>query len=130
VIFENKEIKVKNQEAVMLIKLSMVDDNAFKCAICGRYREVHKTFDKGRVFYLKHTFLLKMEEGDSLSEHLLKMTDIHDKLLAIGREVMEYNVVVVTLKSIPPSFEKCVETLNVAPESTDIYFEKLCIESR
>jgi hypothetical protein len=78
----------------------------------------------------KTNHILKMEEGDSLSEHLLKIIDIHDKLLAIGREVMEYDVVVVTLKSIPPSFEKCVETLNVAPESTDMYFEKLCIESR
>jgi hypothetical protein len=43
-----------------------------------------QTSDKGRAFYLKNMLLsMQMEEGESISEHLLKLKDIRDQLLSI-----------------------------------------------
>lgn len=54
------------------------------------------------------------------------MKDIGDQLLAIGIDVNEEYMVVITLKFLPPSFENFVEILNITFEMTDTTFEKLC----
>jgi hypothetical protein len=56
---------------------------------------------------------MKMDKGDSISNHLLKLKDIHDQFLALGREVGEEDMVDVALKSLPQSFEHFVETIHL-----------------
>jgi hypothetical protein len=44
---------------------------------------------------------MKMDEGDSISEHLLKLKEIDVQFLAIGRKVAKQDMVVITLKGLP-----------------------------
>jgi hypothetical protein len=48
---------------------------------------MHETSDKGRAFFLKNMlFSIKMEEFDSLQDHLLKIKDIRDQLKSIDKD--------------------------------------------
>ena len=62
----------------------------------------------------------------SLQEHLLKIKDIKDHLEAIGHAIEEEDMVVITLKSLPSSYEHFIETLNITATNVDIKFPKLC----
>jgi hypothetical protein len=50
----------------------------------------------------------------------LKLKVIQDQLLAIGREVIKEDLLLIILKSLPPSFEYFVEMLHVTSMSTII----------
>ena len=67
-----------------------------------------------------------MDEHVSLQEHLNKIKDIRDQLEAIGRTMEEEDLVVITLKSLPPSYEHFIETLNITATNVDIKFPDLC----
>jgi hypothetical protein len=69
------------------------------CGHCMRRRI------KGGLYLL---FFMKLAEGDTISDHLLKL----DKLFAIRKEVGKDDMVVVTLGHLPRSFQHFVETLN------------------
>jgi hypothetical protein len=85
---------VKNQEGVMLIKLSVTNkkllevqdgDDAF--LMWGNLLKMHETSNKGRLFFLKNMlFSIKMDKIDSLLDRLLKIKDIrvtNKKLLKV-----------------------------------------------
>jgi hypothetical protein len=84
----------KNREVVMLIKLSVtnemlpeVQDGNDAFVMWGNLWKMHETSNKGRVFFLKNMlFSIKMEEFDSLQDHLLKIKDIRDQLKSIERQ--------------------------------------------
>ena len=62
----------------------------------------------------------------SLQEHLTKIKDIRDQLEAIGRKMEEEDMVVITLKSLPSSYEHFIETLNITSTNVDLKFPELC----
>ena len=66
-----------------------------------------------------------MDEHMSLQEHLLKIKDIEDQLEAIGHAIKEEDMVVITLKSLPSSYEHFIETLNITAANFDLKFPKL-----
>jgi hypothetical protein len=74
----------QDREAVMLIKLSVTDEmlpevqnGKTVAAIWKQLKETHEISDKGQAFFLKNMlFSIKMSEGASLQEHLLKIKDI------------------------------------------------------
>ena len=76
----------QNIEAVMLLKLSMTNEMLPEiqtgknfAAIWKHLKELHKTSDKSRAFFLKNMlFSIMMSEGASLQEHLLKIKDIRE----------------------------------------------------
>jgi hypothetical protein len=82
----------KNGEAVMLIKLSVMDemlpevqtgDDAF--TNWQTLQNLHEIINKHRAFFWKNIlFSIKMEEDDSLPYHLLKIKDIRDQLKSKG----------------------------------------------
>eukprot|EP00253_Pinus_taeda_P009126 PITA_09126 len=124
----------RNREAVMLLKLSVTDDQlpqipSGKTAaeIWQQLKELHETSDKSRAFFLKNKlFSIMMDEHMSLQEHLNKIKDIRDQLEAIGRTMEEEDIVVITLKSLPQSYEHFIETLNITATSVDLKFPELC----
>jgi hypothetical protein len=71
---------VKNQEVVMLIKLSMMNEMLPQVqngndtfVMWGNLQDTHETLDKSRAFFLKNMlFSIKMDEFDS-EDHLLKI---------------------------------------------------------
>lgn len=83
---------VKNREVVMLIKLSVTDDQlpqvpTGKTAkeIWDLLKDLHETSDKSRAFFLKKMlFSIMMDEKSSIQAHLTKIKDICDQLEAIG----------------------------------------------
>eukprot|EP00253_Pinus_taeda_P004299 PITA_04299 len=124
----------RNREAVMLLKLSVADDQlpqipSGKTAaeIWQLLKDLHETSDKSRAFFLKNQlFSIMMDEHISLQEHLNKIKDIRDQLEAIGRTMEEEDLVVITLKSLPPSYEHFIETLNITATNVDLKFPDLC----
>eukprot|EP00253_Pinus_taeda_P007025 PITA_07025 len=124
----------RNREAVMLLKLSVADDQlpqipSGKTAveIWQQLKELHETSDKSRAFFLKNQlFSIMMDEHMSLQEHLNKIKDIRDQLEAIGRTMEEEDLVVITLKSLPQSYEHFIETLNITTTNVDLKFPELC----
>jgi hypothetical protein len=87
----------QDREAVMLIKLSVTDEmlpevqnGKTAATIWKQFKETHEISDKGQAFFLKNMlFLIKMSDGASLQEHLLKIKDIREQLEAIGRKMAE-----------------------------------------
>ena len=67
-----------------------------------------------------------MDEYMCLQEHLLKIKDIRDQLETIGRTMEEEDMVVITLKSLPPSYEHFIETINIIATNVDLKFPNLC----
>ena len=105
---EQDKFDDRNREAVMLLKLSVIDDQlpqipSGKSAVeIWKYlKELHETSDKSQAFFLKNQlFSIMMDERMSL-EHLTKIKDIRNQLEAIGRKMEEEDMVVITLKSLP-----------------------------
>lgn len=64
---------------------------------------------------------MEKEEGDSISDHLLKLRHLRP-VVDLCKEVDTEDLVAILLKSLHPSFKNFVETLNVIYESTDITF--------
>jgi hypothetical protein len=95
--------------------------------IWTRLKDFHETLDKGRAFFLKNMLvLMMMDEHASLQEHLLKIKDIREQLMGIGREVDEEDMVVFTLKSLPYAYEHFIKALNITSRNVDLNFDELC----
>lgn len=130
---EQTKFDEQNREAVMLIKLSVIDDQlpqipSGKTAaeIWEHLKTLHETSDKSRAFFLKNMlFSIVMDEHKSLQDHLNRIKEIRDQLEAIDRK-MEEDMVVITLKSLPKSYEHFVETLNITSTDVDLKFADLC----
>jgi hypothetical protein len=57
---------------------------------------------------------------------LLKIKDIQEQLKAIGREMEEKDMVVITLKSLLRAYDHFIETLNITSTNVDLKFDELC----
>jgi len=118
----------------MLLKLSVTDDQLSQipfgkiaAEIWQHLKELHETSDKSRAFFLKNQlFSIMMDEHTSLQEHLNKIKDIRDQREAIGQTMEEEDMVVITLKSLPKSYEHFIETLNITSTNVDLKFPELC----
>ncbi len=125
---------LNNREAVMLLKLSVADDQLSQipsgktaAEIWTHLKGLHETSDKSRAFFLKNTlFSIVMDERTSLQAHLNRIQEIRDQLLAIGRKMEEEDIVVITLRSLPNSYEHFIETLNITSTGVDLKFTDLC----
>ena len=47
---------------------------------------------------------LKMEEGQTIAEHIAKITDLRDQLAGVDEEIEDKKLVTITLNSLAPSF--------------------------
>lgn len=65
-----------------------------------------------------------MDERKSLQKHLNRIKYICDQLEAIRQNMEE--MVVITSKSLPKSYEHFVETLNITSTGVDLKFVDLC----
>eukprot|EP00253_Pinus_taeda_P036695 PITA_36695 len=118
----------------MLLKLSVPDDQLPQIPsgktpveIWQQLKDLHETSDKSKAFFLKNQlFSIMMDEHMSLQEHLNKIKDIRDQLEAIGPTMKEEDLVVITLKSLPQSYEHFIETLNNTATNVDLKFPELC----
>ena len=76
---------------------------------------------------MKNTlFSIVMDERTTLQAHLNWIQEIRDQLLAIGRKMEEEDIVVITLRSLPKSYEHFIETLNITSTGVDLKFTDLC----
>jgi hypothetical protein len=70
-------------------------------------------------------FSMRAEDSNSNSSHLLKLKNICDPFISIGKEANEEYLVLITLNNLSP-LGNFIETLNVISDSIKIKFEKLC----
>ncbi|KAH9314961.1 hypothetical protein KI387_023588, partial [Taxus chinensis] len=121
------------KEALLLLKLSVLDkmipevrnailSSTLRASLKGKYQ----TSEKSRVLYLKNMLCsVKLQEGGSLSEHLLWMEDLRDQLFSINKMVDDDDMVALVLNSLPSSYESCVEALHLMAESETLTFDKV-----
>ena len=118
----------------MLLKLFVADDQLPQIPsdktiveIWAHLKNLHETSKKSKAFFLKNTlFSIFMDERTSLQDHLNRIQEICDQLLAIGCKMEEEDIVVTTLKSLPKSYEHFIETLNITSAGVDLKFTNLC----
>lgn len=118
----------------MLLILFVIDDQLSQIPfgkttfeIWAHLKNLHQTSDKSRAFFLKNTmFSIIMDERTSPQAHLNMIQEIRDQLLAIGRKMEEEDIVVITLRSLPKSYEHFIKTLNITSSSVDLKFTDLC----
>lgn len=67
-----------------------------------------------------------MDKRTPLQDHLIKIKDIRNQIEAIGRTMEEEDMVVITLKSSPKSYEHFIETPNITSIDVDLKFFDLC----
>ena len=117
----------------MLLKLSVANDQLSQipsgkttAEIWTHLKGLHETSNKSKAFFLKNTlFSIVMDKRTSLQAHLNWIQEIRDQL-AIGRKMEEKDIVVITLRSLPKSYEHFIETLNITSSGVDLKFTDLC----
>ena len=78
---------------------------------------------------MKNTlFSIVMDERTTLQANLNRIQEICDQLLAIGRKMEKEDIVVITLRSLPKSYEHFIETLNIMSFGVDLKFTDLCTQ--
>ena len=55
----------------------------------------------------------KMKENGSVSEHILKMSGLHNRLSQLGVNLLDDTVIDRTLQSLPPSYKSFVMNYNM-----------------
>jgi hypothetical protein len=118
----------------MLLKLFVTDEilpevqkRKTSIEIWKHLKELHENSNKERAFFLKNMlFSITMDESASLQEHLLKIKDIKEQLLAIGWNMEEKDMVAITLKSLPRAYKHFIETLNITTTNVDLKFVEVC----
>ena len=80
----------------------------------------------------KRLYSLKLREGDSVQEHIRKLTEIFDELAVIGSPVEEEDRVVHLLASLPDSYGVLVTALEASSEvpKMEVVTERLLHEER
>ena len=80
----------------------------------------------------KRLYLLELREGDSVQEHVRKLTEIFDELAVIGSPVEEEDRVVHLLASLPNSYSVLVTALEASSEipKMEVVTERLLHEER
>ena len=58
-------------------------------------------------------FSCKMEENSFVSEHILKMSGLHNRLTQLGVNLPDNSVIDRVLQSLPPSYERFVMNYNM-----------------
>src|SRR5579871_6418566 len=87
--------------------------------IWEKLKKVHEPQDRQhRLFLRRKFFTLKMQEGDSIQDHINKIKLYQDKLEAMGGNLQEEDVLAVLLASLPESYETLMLTLEAQPEIT------------
>ena len=80
-------------------------------------RGIHETKGLANILFLKRKFFtIKMQESDDLLQHINKVKTLADQLEALDVTVMEGDIVMTLLESLPSSFENLI----VAMETKDI----------
>ena len=80
-------------------------------------RDMHETKGLANVFFLRCKFFtMKMQELDDLLQYINKVKTLADQLEALDVPVMEGDIVMTILKSLPSSFRNVI----VAMETKDI----------
>ena len=75
-----------------------------------------------KLFLKKKYFRMEMKEGTQIEAHLKQMTEITDRLAAIGAPIAEEDQVVTLLGSLPESYSTLVTALEAHVEDVSLNF--------
>ncbi len=73
--------------------------------------------------------LILKEEGDSVQQHIRKLTEIFEELAVVGNPIEEEDKVVHLLASLPESYSMLVTALEAVPKM-EVATERLLHEER
>ena len=88
--------------------------------IWKKLKDVHEPQGRQHRLYLRRKFFtMKMQEGDSMQDHINKIKALQDKLESMGGNLQEEDVLTVLLASLPESYETLVISLESQGEITE-----------
>jgi hypothetical protein len=81
-------------------------------ALCG----VHEAKTIGnKLFLLRRFFTIKMQKGDDMLVHINTVKALVDQLCSVEVNIVDEDVYMVLLMSLPPSFDNLVTSLESMP---------------
>ncbi len=76
-----------------------------------------------KLFLRKRFFTMKMQEGDEMLVHIKMVKALADQLRSIKVNIMDEDVYMVLLMSLPPSFDNLVTSLEfMSTKDVDLQF--------
>lgn len=70
-----------------------------------------------KIHIMRRLFTMQMEEGGNLAEHLVQLSELVQRLVAMGEDLKEHWVIAVLLSSLPRSYDTLITALETRPET-------------
>lgn len=121
---DNKWI-VKDKKALATICLSVKDSELVHVRSCKTSAEAWKKLEevyetKGlarRLFLRRKFFTAQLQDGESMQEHINKVTTLSEQLEAIGAKISDEDIAMTLLCSLPQSYENLIVALESRADS-------------
>ncbi len=122
----------RDQKALSTICLAIEDSELTHVRACKTAAEAWKNLGEAyetkglaRKLYLRRKFLTHMMiEGDTMQEHITRLSEMAEQLEAIGAEVSDGDMVMTLLCSLPSSYEMLIVSLETRSEDLTASFVK------
>ena len=123
---EQRRWDSRDAQAVALIALSVKKSVIPHIRSCRTSKvawdtleDLFQTRNAARISFLKREILnLRMEEGQSMQEHLTKIQDIREQLINIDEVISDSELVNITLNSLPESYMTFYSSLMLSMRSS------------
>ena len=118
-----KEYTRRCKKALAIIAMNLVDKEMLHIKGCTGPAEawetlcnIHETKSLSNILFLRRKFfIIKMEEGTDILEHINKVKSLADQLLVLEVPLRGEDVVMTLLDSLPPSFDYLITALETRP---------------
>ena len=118
-----KAFERKEKKAFALIAINLVDRQIAHIQHCkgpaqawATLCNIHETKSLSNILFLRRKFFTsKMQEEDDLLDHINKIKALADELACLEAPVMDGDVMMTLLQSLPPSFEFLIPALETRP---------------
>jgi len=127
---EIREYERRARKAYLLIAMALSDQQLVHIRTCKtgkeaweKLSEVHEA--KGlaaRLFLRRKFFTLAKSAGESMQQHIVKVTTMAEKLAAIGAPVSDEDTVMSLLCSLPTDFDNLIVSLESRTENLTLDF--------
>ncbi len=134
------KFNARRDRALALIVLSvdpmilyLLGDPTDPVAVWGKLAsQFQKKSWANKLHLRKKLYSLILKEGDSVQQHIRKLTEIFEELAVVGNPIEEEDKVVHLLASLPESYSMLVTALEANPEvpKMEVVTERLLYEER
>lgn len=108
---------------IRFTKINLVDNELAHIKECKGPAEtwktlsnIHKTKNISNILFIRRKFfIIKMDEGDDMLDHINKVKSLSDQLTYLEISMKEEDVFMILLDSLQPSFDNLITALGTCP---------------